>query len=97
MSAYIIIEIEIKDPELFEEYKKLATETIALYGGKYLVRGGRTEVLEGDRHPNRIVILEFPSMDQAKKWWNSEEYSPALKLRNLSAKSEMILVEGYDL
>ena len=97
MSAYIIIEIEIKDPELFEEYKKLATETIALYGGKYLVRGGRTEVLEGDRQPNRIVILEFPSMDQAKKWRNSGEYAPALKLRNLSANSEMILVEGYDL
>ena len=95
MPAYIIIEIEIKDPETFEEYRKLATDTIALYGGKYIVRGGKTEVLEGDWIPKRIVILEFPSMDQAKKWRNSEEYAPAMKLRNMSADSDMILVEGY--
>ncbi|MBP9191711.1 MAG: DUF1330 domain-containing protein [Ignavibacteria bacterium] len=95
MPAYIIIEIEIKDPETFEEYRKLATDTIALYGGKYIVRGGKTEVLEGDWIPKRIVILEFPSMDQAKKWRNSVEYAPAMKLRNMSADSDMILVEGY--
>ena len=95
MPAYIIIEIEIKDQKMFDEYKKLATDTIALYGGKYLVRGGETEILEGDWIPNRIVILEFPSMDQAKKWYSSEEYAPAMKLRNMSADSDMILAEGY--
>ncbi|HMQ69644.1 MAG TPA: DUF1330 domain-containing protein [Ignavibacteria bacterium] len=95
MAAYIIIEIKIKDTEMFEEYKKLATDTIALYGGKYIVRGGKTEILEGNRIPNRIVILEFPSADQAKKWWSSVEYAPAMKLRNMSAESDMILVEGY--
>ena len=95
MPAYIIIEIEIKDQKMFDEYKKLATDTIALYGGKYLVRGGETEILEGDWIPNRIVILEFPSMDQAKKWYSSEEYAPAMKLRKMSADSDMILAEGY--
>ena len=95
MPAYIIIEIEIKDQKMFDEYKKLATDTIALYGGKYLVRGGETEILEGDWIPNRIVILEFPSMDQAKKWYSSEEYAPAMNLRKMSADSDMILAEGY--
>ena len=66
MSAYIIVEIEIIDPVNYEEYKKQAGATVHKYGGKYIVRGGKTEVLEGDWNPKRIVVLEFPTMERAK-------------------------------
>jgi uncharacterized protein (DUF1330 family) len=94
MSAYIIVEIEVQDPGGYEEYKKLAGATVAAHGGKYIVRGGRTEVLEGDWHPKRIVLLEFESMDRAKEWLNCEEYREPRKMRHRTAQTNMILVEG---
>lgn len=94
MSAYIIVEIEIVDPAGYEEYKKLAGATVEKYGGKYIVRGGTTEVLEGDWQPKRIVVLEFDSMERAKAWLNSEEYREPRKMRHRTAKTKMILVEG---
>ena len=94
MSAYVIVEIDIIDPAGFEEYKKLASATVEKYGGKYIVRGGRTEVLEGDWKPKRIVVLQFESMQRAKDWLNCEEYREPRKMRHRTAKTRMILVEG---
>lgn len=94
MSAYIIVEIDVQDPAGYEDYKKLAGPTVEAHGGKYIVRGGKTEVLEGEWQPKRIVILEFPSTDQAKKWLNCEEYREPRKMRHRTAKTNMILVEG---
>ena len=94
MSAYVIVEIDVQDPVGYEEYKKQASATVHAHGGKYIARGGKTEVLEGDWQPKRIVILEFASMDRAKKWLNCEEYREPRKMRHRTAKTNMILVEG---
>ena len=94
MSAYVIVEIHIFDPAGYEEYKKLASATVEKYGGKYIVRGGRTEVLEGDWNPKRIVVLEFESMQRAKDWLYYAEYREPRKMRHRTAKTNMIVVEG---
>jgi uncharacterized protein (DUF1330 family) len=94
MPAYIIVDIDITDPTGYEEYKKLASDTILKHGGKYITRGGTTEVIEGDWKPNRIVILQFDSMEHAKEWLNCEEYREPRKLRQRTSRSNMILVEG---
>ena len=94
MSAYVIVEIDVQDPVGYEEYKKLAGATIESRGGKYIVRGGKTEVLEGDWQPKRIVVLEFPSTEQAKEWLDCEEYREPRKIRHRTAKTNMLLVEG---
>jgi uncharacterized protein (DUF1330 family) len=94
MSAYVIVEIEVQDSVGYEEYKKLAGATVDAHGGKYIVRGGKTEVLEGDWQPKRIVVLEFESMDRAKEWLNCEEYREPRKMRHRTAKTNMILLEG---
>ena len=94
MAAYIIVEIEIIDPVGYEEYKKQAAAAVHKYGGKYIARGGKTEVLEGDWNPKRIVVLQFESMERAKEWLNCEEYREPRKMRHRTAKTNMILVEG---
>jgi len=94
MAAYVIVEIEIIDPVGYEEYKKPAAATGHKYGGKYIARGGKTEVLEGDWNPKRIVVLQFESMERAKEWLNCEEYREPRKMRHRTAKTNMILVEG---
>ena len=94
MSAYVVVEIVVNNPEGYEEYKKLAPLPIAAYGGKYIARGGKAEKLEGDWQPNRIVIIEFESVDKAKQWLVSEEYREAKALRHKHATSKMIVVEG---
>lgn len=94
MSAYVIVEIEIVDPVGYEDYKKLASSTVHKYGGKYIVRGGKTEVLEGDWEPKRIVILRFESIERAQEWLNCEEYREPRKMRHRTAKTNMIVVEG---
>lgn len=96
MPAYIIVEIEIHDPETYEEYKKLTPVSLAAYGGKFIVRGGKTETLEGGWQPQRIVVLEFPTVERAKEWWASEEYAPAKNLRQRTAHTKMIVVEGFN-
>jgi uncharacterized protein (DUF1330 family) len=95
MRAYVIVEIEITDPVGYEEYKKLAGAAVEKYGGKYIVRGGKTEVLEGNWKPKRIVVLEFPTMARAKEWLNSEEYREPRKMRHRTAKTNMLVVEGF--
>jgi len=94
MTAYVIVDIEVTDPEGYAEYKSLAPAAVALYGGKYIARGGQTERLEGDWQPSRLVILEFPSIEQAKAWLHSPEYAPARALRHRYANSNMVVIEG---
>lgn len=94
MPAYLINDMEVTDPARLEEYKKLSPATVAQYGGRFLARGGRTEALEGNWSPRRLVLLEFPSMEQARAWIDSPEYGPARRLRQLSARSNIVLVEG---
>lgn len=97
MPAYVIVEVEVKNPEGYEEYKKLAAHAVAIHGGKFLARGGRAEKLEGDKDPERVVILEFENTERAKAWWNSKEYTEARKTRNKYAESRAVVVEGIDL
>ncbi|KPK56948.1 MAG: D-fructose-6-phosphate amidotransferase [Gemmatimonas sp. SG8_38_2] len=94
MAAYVIVDIQITDPVRYEEYKKMAAPTVAAYDGRYIVRGGTAETVEGRWVPGRVVVLEFPSLERAKEWWASEMYEPAKALRHASANTEMILVQG---
>jgi uncharacterized protein (DUF1330 family) len=94
MPAYVIVHIDIVDPVGYEQYKNLAGATVEKYGGKYIVRGGTSEVLEGDWRPKRIVILRFDSMARAKEWLNCEEYREPRKMRHRTANTNMIVVEG---
>jgi uncharacterized protein (DUF1330 family) len=94
MCAYVIVEIDIVDPAGYEEYKQLASATVEKYGGKYIIRGGAVETLEGDWNPKRIVVLQFDSMQRAKEWLNSEEYREPRKMRHRTARTRMVVVEG---
>jgi uncharacterized protein (DUF1330 family) len=94
MAAYVVVEIEVLDSQQYETYKHLAPASIAHYGGRYIARGGQVETLEGTWLPARLVILEFPSVDQAKAWWNSPEYEEAKRLRQAVARTQMIVVAG---
>lgn len=94
MSAYVIAEVNVTDPKLYDEYRKLVPATVQKYGGRFAVRGGALESKEGGWAPSRIVVLEFPSMEQARKWYHSPEYAPALAMRHKAANSKLILVEG---
>ena len=94
MTAYVVVDINVHDPMGYEEYKKLAPAAVELYGGKYIARGGKTETLEGDWSPSRLVILQFENSEQAKKWLNSEEYREARAMRHKTANSQMVVVEG---
>ena len=94
MAAYIIVEMEVTDPVGILEYRKLAEASVTAYGGRFVVRGGRTEALEGGWKPKRIVVLEFPDVEHAKRWWASKEYAEARVIRERAAKTRMILAEG---
>jgi uncharacterized protein (DUF1330 family) len=94
MPAYFIADLDITDPAGFEEYRQLVPATIQQYGGRYIVRGGASETLEGDWQPKRVVVLEFPSLEQARQWYNSEAYRGPKALRFKTATSKLILVEG---
>jgi uncharacterized protein (DUF1330 family) len=94
MPAYVIVDIEVHDPVRYEEYKRLAEATVGAFGGRYAVRGGRTVVLEGEWTPNRLVVLEFDDLERAREWWDSPAYRPARELRQATARSSMVVVEG---
>lgn len=96
MAAYVIVEVEVTDPATYEEYKKLTPASLAAYEGKFIVRGGQYETLEGDWKPNRIVMLEFPTVERAKAWWNSPEYTKAKAIRHRAANTKMIVLEGFE-
>lgn len=94
MSALVIVDIQVTDPDRYEEYKRLASASIAAHRGRYLVRGGTSEVLDGEWTPRRLVVLQFDSVEQAKGWRASAEYAEAKKVREECARSNMIVVEG---
>jgi len=94
MAAYVIAEIEVGDAVRYETYKQMVPPTLAAYGGRFVVRGGEVEALEGGWSPERVVILEFPSVERAKAWWASEEYAEAKALRQATSRGRMIVVAG---
>ena len=95
MPAFIIAEVDVHDPETYEAYKLLTPASIAPFEGRFIIRGGKSQLLEGEPEPKRIVVLEFPSLEKAKQWWDSEEYAPAKKIRQASSSTRMFVVEGY--
>ncbi|MGH8689838.1 MAG: DUF1330 domain-containing protein [Burkholderiales bacterium] len=94
MSAYVIAEIEVTDPDAYEEYRKQVPAVVTRFGGRFIVRGGKIDPREGGWTPKRIVVVEFPSLAQAQKWYDSPEYAPLIKLRQKASKGRLILVEG---
>ena len=94
MSAYVIVDLTVTDLPTMEEYRKLVPATLAKYGGRFLVRGGAHQTVEGDWKPNRVVVLEFPSMEQAKRWYDSEEYREPKAMRLRAGRANLIMVEG---
>ncbi|HZH64670.1 MAG TPA: DUF1330 domain-containing protein [Flavisolibacter sp.] len=96
MPAYIIVEVHIHNEVEYEDYKKLTPASLLPFRGRFIVRGGETESLEGIWQPKRIVVLEFPTKEAAKDWWASNEYAPAKALRQRTATTNMILVQGVE-
>ena len=94
MAAYVIVQVEVKDPVRYDDYKAMVPPSIAQYGGRFLVRGGKTHTMEGDWAPQRFVLVEFPSVEQARAWWASPEYAEAKALRQATADSQLIIAEG---
>lgn len=94
MPALVLVEVKIHNPELYEEYKKLSLPAVEAFGGRFVVRGFPTESLEGDWNPERLVVLEFPSVDRAKEWWASEQYTKAKNIRYQASNGKMLVVES---
>lgn len=94
MAVFVIADIEVLAPSLFEEYRQKVPATIAAHGGRYVARGGHTEVLEGSWSPRRCVILEFPDMEHFRTWWDSPEYAPLRALRLRSTNSNLVVTQG---
>jgi uncharacterized protein (DUF1330 family) len=94
MPAYVVVNLQVLDPVRYEEYKKMAPASIAQYGGRYLARGGTMSILEGTWDSCRFVILEFSDAARARAWWDSKEYAPAKALRQATAQTDMVLLEG---
>jgi uncharacterized protein (DUF1330 family) len=96
MPAYIIVDITITDPGEYEEYKKHTPGSLVPFDGKFIVRGGESVTLEGEWNPQRIVVVEFPTLEKAKAWWNSPLYAPAKLIRQRAAHTRMIAVQGIN-
>ena len=94
MAGYVIVDNEITDEALYAQFRARVAATVAAYGGKYLVRGGAAESVEGDWKPHRIVVVEFDSVEQARAWLNSPEYAELREIRLKSANASVIVVEG---
>jgi uncharacterized protein (DUF1330 family) len=94
MAAYVVVNVTIRDPERYEEYRRLATPTVGAYGGRYIARGGAVDVREGDWSPSRLVILEFPDVERARAWWSSPEYAPLKAIRQSCADTQLIITES---
>ncbi len=95
MKGYLIANIDIRDPHAFEEYRQKVSPLITRFGGRYLVRGGKLRNLEGELNLKRLVVLEFPSLENAQRFYDSPEYKPLLDLRTASTVSDVAIVEGY--
>ena len=96
MAAYIIVEVETTDEALMAEYRKHTPGLVAKFGGKFVVRGGKTRTLEGGWKPSRIVVLEFPDYEAAERFYDSAEYKPVLDMRLKAGKSKAIIVAGHN-
>ena len=94
MAAYVIADIDVHDQEAYREYGTLVPATLQPHGGRYVVRGGSHETLEGDWRPRRLVVIEFPSAEHARRWHASQEYAPALAMRQRASTGNLVLVEG---
>jgi uncharacterized protein (DUF1330 family) len=94
MAAYVVVQVEVKDADRYEGYKKMVPPSIEKFGGRFIVRGGTVHPMEGTWSPKRFVVVEFPSVEQAKAWWASPEYAEAKALRQATAESQLIIVEG---
>jgi uncharacterized protein (DUF1330 family) len=93
VSAYVIVEVDVQDPTAYQDYVPQATESVARHGGRFIVRGGKSETIEGE-WSGRVVVLEFESLDAAKSWYYSDDYQAAAKLRHAASRGRMIMVEG---
>ena len=94
MAAYVIADVEITDPEKYTEYTAQTPDSIAAHGGRFIVRGGPHEVLEGDWRPGRVVVIEFPDVDAALGWYRSEDYQELAKIRQAASTARILVVEG---
>jgi uncharacterized protein (DUF1330 family) len=95
MTAYVIAEVDVTNAEGYQAYAAVVPATIAKYGGRFLVRGGAAEVLEGEWPQRRHVVLEFPSVEAARAWWDSTEYEKPKAMRRAASNGRLILLEGY--
>lgn len=96
MTAYMIARVNVTNPEQYEEYKKLSPGAIAKYDGRFLVRGGDMATLEGPECSERVILVEFPSMERAKEFYNSEDYQHAISVREGAAEAQFILIDGLE-
>jgi uncharacterized protein (DUF1330 family) len=94
MAAYVIADIDVHDQEEYREYAALVPGTLEPHGGRFLVRGGAFESLEGGWQPRRVVVLEFPSAEHARRWYGSPEYAAAMRIRRRASTGSLLLVEG---
>jgi uncharacterized protein (DUF1330 family) len=94
MAAYVIGDIEVTDRAAFQEYRHRLGATLEQYGGRFVIRGGRVNSMEGDWQPHRLLMLEFPSFEQAERWYNSPEYKPLIAIRENAARTQLIIAEG---
>lgn len=94
MSAYLIANVDVTDPDAYAEYRKGVAATLEPFGGRFLARGGRAEVLDGSYGAKRLVIIEFPDVDRVKTWWNSPAYRPLRELRERASRGDFLIVEG---
>ncbi|MGH7043286.1 MAG: DUF1330 domain-containing protein [Acetobacteraceae bacterium] len=96
MKGYVLAEVEVTDPTLFEQYRPLASASITAFGGRYLIRGGAAELAEGDRLLHRFVVLEFASPERAREWYHSPQYQAAKAIRERAARTDLFLIDGHD-
>ena len=94
MAAYVIGDIEVTDPAAFREYRNRVGATVEQYGGRFVVRGGRVDPKEGDWQPHLLVMLEFPTLEQAERWYNSSEHKPLIAIREKAARTQLLIAEG---
>jgi len=94
LAVYVIVNVRVTDSARYEEYRGKVPATIARYGGRYLARGGAVEALEGDWQPERLVVLEFESMERFREWYDSPDYAPLKQLRQEAAATQLVVVEG---
>jgi uncharacterized protein (DUF1330 family) len=94
MPAYLIADIEIHDAVAYEEYKRIVPESVARHGGRFLIRGGAVDSKEGGWNPRRLTVIEFPTMEQARRFYDSPEYAPALAIRLKASNARLVLADG---